>query len=75
MELSSPFVQPVLKITRVNGAVLAFCPACTENHWGNEGPFVEPVLKLSSPFLEPVLKITRVNGAVLAFCRACTEDH
>ena len=24
MELSSPFVEPVLKITRVNGAVLAF---------------------------------------------------
>ena len=80
MELSSPFLEPVLKslgldprlevlkITRVNGAVLAFSRGSS--------PFLEPVLKklswitrvkLSSPFLEPVLKITRVNGAV--FCR------
>ena len=66
MELSSPFLEPVLKITRVNGAVLAFSRAY------NEDP---GLMELSSPFVEPVLKITMVNGAVLAFSRACTEDH
>ena len=75
MELSSPFVQPVLKITRVNGAVLAFCPACTENHWGNEAVLAFCLGLMELGLMEPVLKITRVNGAVLAFSRACTEDH